>query len=86
MKETSNIHKGYIMTLGQYERLVESAELEYQKEYEQDIEILNDYINDALHILEQAKERLFFSKDILSYSMELQEFNDYILKELKDML
>lgn len=58
----------------------------FQVEYDADMESLDQYINDAYAILEQAQSVLFFKRDIFSSCMDKAEFDNLVISKIRELL
>ncbi|MFA5040039.1 MAG: hypothetical protein WC464_00195 [Bdellovibrionales bacterium] len=74
------------MKLNEYLSQCDKNEERFQAEYDADMESLDEYINDAYAILEQAQSVLFFKRDIFSSCMDKADFDNLIIEKIKELL
>lgn len=74
------------MTERDYYCTQDKERAEYDLQYEADMQALDEYINDAYTILEQAQSVLFFKRNVFSKSMNKKEFDDLIIEKIKELL
>jgi hypothetical protein len=74
------------MTEFEYYNRLEEAEREYEERFEEQLEELNKRIDSACEILNKATEELYFQSDVISLGWTLEEFKDYMLEKVKEVL
>lgn len=74
------------MTEREYLTQCDKNEERFQAEYDADMESLDEYINDAYAILEQAQSVLFFKRDVFSSCMNKADFDELIISKIKELL
>lgn len=74
------------MTERQYLKQCDDNEAEFNKQYESDMERLDNYINDAYEHIEIAITELWNKRDMFSSCMERKDFDALIVEKFKELL